>query len=47
MRENEIDKEKVLALLDKNMEAKSKGLMEIVEKDGSKKIANFLKKLTL
>ena len=47
MRENEIDKEKVLALLDENMEAKSKGLMEIVEKDGSKKIANLLKKQNL
>ena len=47
MRENEIDKEKVLSLLDENLEVKSKGLMEIVEKDGSKKIAIFLKKLSI
>jgi UDP-N-acetylglucosamine--N-acetylmuramyl-(pentapeptide) pyrophosphoryl-undecaprenol N-acetylglucosamine transferase len=44
MRENEIDIEKVLVLLDENLEAKSKGLMEIVEKEGSKKIAALLKK---
>jgi len=42
MRENEIDKEKVLALLDENMEEKSRGLMEIVEKNGSEKIAELL-----
>jgi len=46
MRENEIDKEKVLSLLDEDLEVKSKGLMEIVEKDGSKKIAIFLKKFS-
>ena len=45
MRENEIDKEKVLSLLEEDLEVKSKGLMEIVEKDGSKKIANLLKNL--
>ncbi len=45
MRENEIDKEKVLALMDEDMETKSKGLMQIVEKDGSKKIAILLRKL--
>ncbi len=45
MRENEIDKEKVLSLLDEDLEVKSKGLMEIVEKDGSKKIAILLRKL--
>jgi UDP-N-acetylglucosamine--N-acetylmuramyl-(pentapeptide) pyrophosphoryl-undecaprenol N-acetylglucosamine transferase len=42
MRENEIDKEKVLALLDEDLEAKSRGLMENVEKEGSKKIADIL-----
>ncbi len=42
MRENEIDKEKVLALLDENMEEKSRGLIEIVEKNGSEKIAELL-----
>ncbi|MEA3434107.1 MAG: undecaprenyldiphospho-muramoylpentapeptide beta-N-acetylglucosaminyltransferase [Campylobacterota bacterium] len=46
MREGEIDKEKVLTLLDEDLEVKSKGLMEIVEKDGSKKIAIFLKNLS-
>jgi len=45
MREENIDEEKVLALLDENMEVKSKGLMEIVEKDGSQKIAQLLKSL--
>lgn len=42
MRENEIDTKKVLALLDENMEKKSRGLMEIVEKNGSEKIAELL-----
>jgi UDP-N-acetylglucosamine--N-acetylmuramyl-(pentapeptide) pyrophosphoryl-undecaprenol N-acetylglucosamine transferase len=42
MRENEIDKEKVLALLDEDLEAKSRGLMENVEKEGSQKIADIL-----
>jgi UDP-N-acetylglucosamine--N-acetylmuramyl-(pentapeptide) pyrophosphoryl-undecaprenol N-acetylglucosamine transferase len=45
MREDAIEVDKVLALLDENMESKSKGLMEIVEKDGSQKIANLLKSL--
>jgi len=45
MREDEIDKEKFLSLLDEDLEVKSKGLMEIVEKDGSKKIATLLKNL--
>jgi UDP-N-acetylglucosamine--N-acetylmuramyl-(pentapeptide) pyrophosphoryl-undecaprenol N-acetylglucosamine transferase len=43
MREDDIDKDKVLEYLSEDMSAKSKGLMEIVEKDGSKKIANLLK----
>ncbi|MDM5272232.1 undecaprenyldiphospho-muramoylpentapeptide beta-N-acetylglucosaminyltransferase [Sulfurovum sp. zt1-1] len=42
MRENEIDKDKVLSLLDEDLEAKSRGLMESVEKEGSKKIAGIL-----
>ncbi|HEY9189588.1 MAG TPA: undecaprenyldiphospho-muramoylpentapeptide beta-N-acetylglucosaminyltransferase [Sulfurovum sp.] len=42
MRENEIDTKKVLALLDENMEKKSRGLMEIIEKNGSEKIAELL-----
>jgi len=45
MREDAIEVDKVLSLLDENMEHKSKGLMEIVEKDGSKKIATLLKSL--
>ena len=43
MREDAIDVDKVLTMLDENMEEKSEGLMEIVEKDGSKKIAKLLK----
>ena len=43
MREEEIDIPKVLSLLDEDLEAKSRGLIEIVEKDGSKQIANLLK----
>jgi len=45
MREDSIDKEKVLFLLNENMENKSKGLMDIVEKNGSKKIATLLKNM--
>jgi UDP-N-acetylglucosamine--N-acetylmuramyl-(pentapeptide) pyrophosphoryl-undecaprenol N-acetylglucosamine transferase len=42
MRENEIKTEKVLALLDEDLSEKSRGLMEIVEKNGSEKIAALL-----
>ncbi len=42
MRENEIDTQKALALLDENLAEKSRGLMEIVEKNGSEKIAALL-----
>ncbi|GIU01461.1 UDP-N-acetylglucosamine--N-acetylmuramyl-(pentapeptide) pyrophosphoryl-undecaprenol N-acetylglucosamine transferase [Sulfurovum sp. TSL6] len=42
MREDEIDTEKVLALLNEDLSEKSKGLMEIVEKNGSEKIAELL-----
>ncbi len=42
MRENEIEKEKVLALLDEDLSQKSKGLMESIERDGSRQIAALL-----
>lgn len=42
MREKEIDTQKVLALLEEDMTARSRGLMEIVEKEGSEKIARSL-----
>ena len=42
MREKEIDTGKVLAFLDEDLTEKSKGLIEIVEKDGSTKIAKLL-----
>jgi len=42
MREKEIDTENVLALLDENLTDKSRRLMEIVEKNGSEKIAALL-----
>ncbi len=42
MREKEIDTQKVLALLDEDLTERSRGLMEIVEKEGSKKIADLL-----
>ncbi len=45
MRENDIEKDKVLSILNENMEIRSKGLMKIVEKEGSKKIADLLKSL--
>ncbi len=45
MREDEINKENVLTLLDEDLETRSKSLMHIVEKEGSKKIATLLKNL--
>ncbi len=45
MREDAIEVDKVLAMLDEDMETKSKGLMEIVEKDGSYKIAQYIKSI--
>ena len=45
MREKEIDKEKVLAMLDEDLSAKSKGLIDIVEKEGSYKIAQYIKSI--
>ena len=43
MREDEIQNDKVLQLLDTNLTPISKGLMQIVEKEGSQKIASLLK----
>ena len=43
MREGEIAIPKVLSLLDENIEKMSQGLMDIVEKEGSQKIATLLK----
>jgi len=45
MREGEIDKSKVLALLDENLSTMSQGLIDIVEKKGSQKIATLLKSM--
>ncbi len=45
MREDAIEVDKVLEILDENMETKSKGLMDIVEKDGSYKIAQYIKSI--
>lgn len=42
MRENQIDVTNVLALLDEDMEVKSRGLMQMIQKNGSKKIAELL-----
>jgi len=44
MREDALNAEKVLALLDEDLEAKSRGLMETIQRGGSKKIAELLKK---
>ncbi len=43
MREDAIDEEKVLSLLDEPLQTKSQGLIDIVERDGSQKIAALLK----
>jgi len=43
MREKEIDKEKILAILDEDLSEKSKGLITVVEKEGSYKIAQYIK----
>ncbi len=42
MRENEIEEEKVLSLLDENISEVSRGLMQVVKKEGSEKIARLL-----
>jgi len=43
MREDAIDEEKVLSLLDEALQVKSQGLIDIVEHDGSQKIAALIK----
>jgi UDP-N-acetylglucosamine--N-acetylmuramyl-(pentapeptide) pyrophosphoryl-undecaprenol N-acetylglucosamine transferase len=45
MREDEIGPDKVLELLDEDMGSRSRGLMEIVEKDGAEQIAKKLVEL--
>jgi len=45
MREEELDHDKVLTLLDEDLSFVSKGLMKIVEKDGSEKIARLLSQI--
>ena len=45
MRENEIDEEKVLDLMNEHLSEVSNGLIETVERDGSKKIAGLLKEV--
>jgi UDP-N-acetylglucosamine--N-acetylmuramyl-(pentapeptide) pyrophosphoryl-undecaprenol N-acetylglucosamine transferase len=45
MRESDIDNEKVLTLLDADLPSISQGLINIVETDGSKKIAALLKEV--
>lgn len=42
MREEALEKDKVLALLDEELSVVSKGLMDVVKEDGSKKIAQLL-----
>lgn len=46
MREDEIDIEKVVALLDENLQEKSKKLQSMIERDGALQIAELLKKIT-
>ncbi len=43
MREDELDEEKVLLLLDEDLSRRSQGLIDVVEQDGSHKIAALLK----
>ena len=45
IREEMIDTDEVIKLLDKNMENISKGLIQVVEKNGSKQIADILKNI--
>ncbi len=45
MRENEIEIDKVIALLDEDMMTKSKKLQQLIEKDGALKIAQLLKEV--
>jgi len=43
MRESELDVEKVIKLLDENLQEKSQKLQSIIERDGALKIANIIK----
>lgn len=43
MRENEIDNETIITLLDENLQEKSRKLQRMIEKDGALKIANLVK----
>ena len=45
MREGEIESSKIVSLFDKNLSEVSQGLMDIVEQDGSQKIATLLAKI--
>jgi len=47
MREGEIDRKRVLSLLHEDLEQKSRGLIEAVERDGSSQIAALLKQIAL
>jgi UDP-N-acetylglucosamine--N-acetylmuramyl-(pentapeptide) pyrophosphoryl-undecaprenol N-acetylglucosamine transferase len=42
MREDAIDEDMIVTLLDENLESRSRGLMEIVERDGAQQIAAYL-----
>ncbi|MEA1954600.1 MAG: undecaprenyldiphospho-muramoylpentapeptide beta-N-acetylglucosaminyltransferase [Campylobacterota bacterium] len=45
IREDELDYKEVLKLLNEDLETRSRGLMQTVEKEGSQKIATLLKKM--
>ena len=45
IRENQIEKDKILKFLDENIEEKSLGLIKVVEKNGSEQIASLLKEV--
>jgi len=45
MRESEMDRDTILSLLEQNIRPQSRGLTEIVQPDGSRLIANYLKSL--
>lgn len=46
MREEEIDKERVLSLIGEEMETKSRALIDLVQNDGSREISALLQRLT-
>lgn len=47
MRENELDETNVLLLMDENMAEKSRGLIDVVENNGSRKIAELLEEVSV